>query len=79
MTDMSEETPRSLDIREQIARIDQMLADHVRIQAHTDQLFADRDRRRQEIKFAPVLAMISGMTAGAAFFAAGVAFVKLLH
>jgi len=53
-----------LDIREKLAHIDQMLADH--------------DRKRQEIKYAPWLAIISGMTAGAALFAAGAAFTKLL-
>ena len=53
-----------LNIREKLAHIDQMLADH--------------DRKRQEIKHAPWIIMIAGMTAGAAFFAAGVAFVKLL-
>lgn len=53
-----------LDIREKLAHIDQMLADH--------------DRKRQEIRYAPWLAVVSGMTAGAAFFAAGVAFVKVL-
>lgn len=54
----------AIDLREKLAHIDQMLADH--------------DRKRQEIRFAPWLVMISGMTAGAAFFAAGVAFVKVL-
>jgi hypothetical protein len=53
----------ALDIREKLAHIDQMLADH--------------DRKRQEIRYQPVLAAISGMTAGAAFFAAGIAFVKV--
>jgi hypothetical protein len=52
-----------LDIREKLAHIDQMLADH--------------DRKRQEIRYQPLLAVISGMTAGAAFFAAGAAFVKI--
>jgi hypothetical protein len=54
----------SIDIREKLAHIDQMLADH--------------DRTRQEIKYAPWQFMVAGMTAGAAFFAAGVAFVKLI-
>jgi hypothetical protein len=53
-----------LDIREKLAHIDQMLADH--------------DRKRQEIRMAPWAMMLSGMTAGAAFFAAGVAFIKIL-
>jgi len=69
MTDISEEALRHLDIREQIARIDQMLAAH--------------DRDRQQIIYIPWQIIgglvISGMTAGAALFAAGIAFVKLLH
>jgi hypothetical protein len=60
-----------LDVREKITHIDQMLAD-------IDRTFADRDRKRQEIRFAPWLAALSGMTAGAALFAAGAAFVKLI-
>ena len=69
MSDISAEELRNLNIREQIARIDQMLAAH--------------DRDRQQIVYTPWQIIgglvISGMTAGAAFFAAGIAFVKLLH
>jgi ABC-type Fe3+-siderophore transport system permease subunit len=58
-----------LNIREQIARIDQMLADH--------------DRKRQEISYAPwvlILPVVVGaLTAGAALFAAGAAFMKLFN
>jgi hypothetical protein len=55
---MTDETESSvLDVREKLAHIDQMLADH--------------DRKRQEIKHAPWLAAFAGMTAGAALFAAG--------
>ena len=53
-----------LDLREQIARIDQLLA--------------DRDRKRQEIRFAPWQLALGGATAGAAMFAAGAAFFKVL-
>jgi len=52
-----------LDIREKLAHIDQMLADH--------------DRKRQEILLAPWQLALGGMTAGAAMFAAGAAFMKL--
>jgi hypothetical protein len=55
--------PDSVDLREKLAHIDQMLADH--------------DRTRQEIRYAPVLAMISGMTSGAALLAAGAALMKI--
>jgi hypothetical protein len=69
--------PQDLDLREKLAHIDQMLADIDRTRADHTRIIADHDRKRQEIRFAPWLAMISGMTAGAAFFAAGVAFVKI--
>jgi hypothetical protein len=52
-----------LDVREQIAHIDQMLADAA--------------RKRQEIKFAPWQLMMTGMGTGVALFAAGAAFVKI--
>ncbi len=61
---MPPEIEELLNVREKLAHIDQMLTDH--------------DRTRQEIRYAPWLFMVSGMTAGAAFFAAGVAFMKLL-
>ena len=63
--------PGQLNIREKLAHIDQMLADH--------------DRKRQEIRYAPwqLFVAFAGpaiglMTAGAALFAAGAAFIKLL-
>jgi hypothetical protein len=61
-----------LNISEQIVRIDKMLSE-----IHS----ADHDRKRQEIRYAPwvlVLPVVVGsLTAGAALFAAGAAFVKL--
>jgi hypothetical protein len=56
--------PSSLDIREKLAHIDQMLADH--------------DRKRQEIRLAPWQLVLAGMTSGAALFAAGAAFMKIV-
>ena len=57
-----------LDVREKLAHIDQMLADH--------------DRKRQEIKLAPwqvIGGLILGaMTAGAAFMAAGATLFAVL-
>jgi hypothetical protein len=76
MTDISDDLPR-LDIREKLAHIDQMLADHDRNRCQIGQLEADRDRKRQEIKFAPWQLVLSAMTTGAALFAAGAAFVKI--
>lgn len=53
----------ALDLREQLARIDQLLADAA--------------RKRQEVRLAPWALALSGMTAGAALFAAGAAFSRL--
>jgi hypothetical protein len=64
MTDRTTTAMSDVDLREKLAHIDQMLADH--------------DRKRQEIRYAPILAVISGMAAAIAFFAAGVAFVKVM-
>jgi len=64
---MADETANQedmLNIREKLAHIDQMLADH--------------DRKRQEIRLAPWTIAVSGMATGAALFAAGAAFFKLL-
>ena len=53
-----------LNLREKLAHIDQMLADH--------------DRKRQETRFAPWQLALTGVGTGAAVFAAGAAFFKLL-
>jgi hypothetical protein len=67
----------NLNIREKIAHIDQMLADNSRIAADIRRIDADHDRKRQEIRYAPLFATIGGLTAGAAIFAAGMVFMKL--
>jgi hypothetical protein len=73
----------ALDLREKLAHIDQMLADNRRIAADTRRIDADHDRKRQEIRYAPWLGVLtisaSLMAAGAALFAAGAAFMKLLQ
>ncbi len=61
---MSDAGTNGLDIREKMAHIDEMLAAH--------------DRMRQEIRLAPWQIALTGMAAGAALFAAGAAFFKLL-
>jgi hypothetical protein len=75
MTTFSDEMP-SLDVREQVTRIDQMLAD-----IHKNQ--AQAGRLRQEIRIAPWLAVFAGATAAATVFAAGAAvgaiFVKVFN
>lgn len=52
-----------VDLQEKLAHIDQMLADH--------------DRKTQDLKMAPWALLLSGMTSGAALFAAGATFTKL--
>ena len=61
---MTDSAIEQIDIREKLAHIDQMLADH--------------DRKRPEIRFAPWQLVITGMATGGALFAAGAAFFKLL-
>src|ERR1700730_1849780 len=61
---MTDITTEQIDIREKLAHIDQMLADH--------------DRKRQEIRLTPWQLALTGMASGAAAFAAGAAFIKLL-
>jgi hypothetical protein len=75
-----------LDLREQVARSDHMLASHDRRPsfdgpeklAHIDRVLAERiladlERKGQEYGPAPWLVMITSMGMGAAFFAAGMA------
>jgi hypothetical protein len=62
VTDLTDIPP--LDIREKLAHIDQMLADH--------------DRKRQEITLAPWQLVLTGLGTGAALFAAGAAFIKII-
>ena len=61
---MSSVSLDSLNIREKLARIDQMLADH--------------DRKRQEIRMAPWQVGATMLGGAAVFFAAGAAFAKLV-
>jgi hypothetical protein len=67
-----------LDIREKLAHIDLMLAQHDQARVGIDLNRTQHDRVRQEMKLAPWALVVSGMTMGAAFFAAGAAFFKLL-
>ncbi len=71
VSDTAGVTESALNIREKLAHIDQMLAD-------IDRTMADRDRKRQEIRLAPWQLALTGMGGGAALFAAGAAFFKLL-
>lgn len=89
MSDMPADLPQ-IDLREKLARIDEMLAhnEHMRQQMLADQtlngarlgqMLADHDRKRQEIKLAPWQLLATGMGTGAALFAAGAAFFKVLN
>jgi hypothetical protein len=53
-----------LNIREKLAHIDQMLADH--------------DRKRQEIRLAPWQLILTGMATGVGLLVAAAAIMKLL-
>lgn len=61
---MADDIIPDIDLREKLAHIDLMLVQH--------------DRVRQEFRFAPWQIAFAGMTSGAALFAAGAAFVKLM-
>lgn len=78
MTTADGDEVAQLDIREKLAHIDLMLAQHDLSRVQSELGRSQRDRVRQEMRFAPWAATISGLTAGAALFAAGAAFMKLL-
>ena len=61
----------TLDIREQIARIDKMQAELSKIQVEITKV-------RRDTSLAPWTVAFTGLGAGAALFAAGMAFTKLL-
>jgi multidrug resistance efflux pump len=66
------------DIDRAAAQTRQANADIDRAAAQTRQAYADAERKRQEMTYQPIIALISGMTAGAALLAAGFALAKLL-
>lgn len=66
----------AINIREKLAHIDLMLSDNQRISADIRRIDADHDRKRQEIRYQPIIALISGLTAGAALIVAGAALMK---
>jgi hypothetical protein len=61
---MTDTTMADVDLRKKLAHIDQMLADH--------------DRKRQEIRLAPWQLFIAGLGTGAALAIAGAAILGLL-
>jgi hypothetical protein len=72
MTTLDGDEVAALNIREKLAHIDLMLAQHDRERMQTSRL-------SQEITLAPWVAAIGLVTAGAALFAAAFAFAKLFH
>jgi hypothetical protein len=72
MADSTAPSADRRDLREKIAHIDQRLAD-------IDRSFAQWGRPRQEIRYAPWLAVMTRMGAGAALVAAGAALFAALQ
>jgi hypothetical protein len=91
--------PEPLDLREQLARIDsimastqKMLREHENITADTqnkqreyreqivriDNMIADAQKKKREYEMLPWQVFATLLGGGAAFFAAGAAFVKLI-
>lgn len=70
--------PPNLDISEQVARIDKTQAELQKIFAETLKVQLDSKKVQQDTKFAPFTLVFTGIGAGAAIFAAGGAFFKLL-
>ena len=66
----------TLDIREQIARIDRIQAELSKWQLEMVQTLAQTAKTEQETRLAPLQVAFTGLGAGAALFAAGVAFAK---
>jgi hypothetical protein len=67
---VTDDEPIILDMREKLAHIDQMLADH-------DRKRQEIRMERQEIRMAPWALALTGVASGAALFAAAFAFAKL--
>jgi hypothetical protein len=75
----------SLDIREQVARIDKTQAELSRIQGELNKwqieslkMRAETAKVERETRLAPWSIVFTGLGAGAALFAAGAAFTKLI-
>jgi hypothetical protein len=78
--------PALFDLRLKLAQIDRALASHelMRVESdplriQPDQLRADADRNRHEMRFGPWAIVVSSMGTGAAMFAAAFALAKLFQ
>jgi hypothetical protein len=68
----------TLDIREQLARIDRIQAELQKSQVEITKMTTETDKTRLDTRLAPWALLATGLTAGAALFAAGAAFTKLM-
>ena len=68
----------TLDIREQLARIDRIQAELQKSQVEITKMTAETDKTRMDIKLVPWTVAFTGLGTGAALFAAGAAFMKLI-
>jgi hypothetical protein len=68
----------AMDAQEQIARIERMNAETRKFVEKAMKLSAEQAKLGRDRALAPWQIVLSGMTAGAACFGAGVAFIKLL-
>jgi hypothetical protein len=66
----------SVELRERLIRIDQMLADIDRTRADHLRTIADHDRKRQEIRFAPWQLVFTGIGAGVALLTVALILLK---
>uniref|UniRef100_UPI0035CA7CE3 hypothetical protein n=1 Tax=uncultured Sphingomonas sp. TaxID=158754 RepID=UPI0035CA7CE3 len=78
MATVSDADYPKLDMREQLVRIDKMQAELNKIQIEMTKLHVDTDQVRLDTRLAPWTLVITSLGAGAALFAAGAAFTKLL-
>ncbi|MBB4398769.1 hypothetical protein [Bradyrhizobium sp. ERR14] len=72
---MSEAT--TMDQQEQVARIERMQEETRKFVAEQHKLMAERGKLSRDMVLAPWQIAVGGMTAGAALFGAGAAFMKL--
>lgn len=67
-----------LDIREQITRIDRAMAETHKFVAEQQKLAAETAKLNRDRAFVPWVVMATLLGAGAAAFAAGAAFIRLI-
>lgn len=71
-------SPIPLDIEEQVARIRRAREESEKFVAEQRKLMAEAQKLDRDRVLAPWQFALSGMAAGAAFFGAGAAFIKLI-